>query len=139
MIKEKANVATAKKHFYGTGKRKTSIARVYLEPGEGKITINEREEENYFGREGLRHIIRQPFDVTGTLGQFNVRVNIYGGGTASQADALKYGIAKALLAVNPDYRKPLKNAGFLSRDARIVERKHYGHRGARRSPQYSKR
>lgn len=131
--------AQAKKYFYGTGKRKTSIARVYMEPGEGKMIVNDREDENYFGHEGLRHIIRQPLEVTGTAGQFNIRANIHGGGISSQADALKYGIAKALLTVNPDYRKPLKNAGYLKRDARIVERKHYGHRGARRSPQYSKR
>ncbi len=128
-----------KKYFAGTGRRKTSVARVYLEPGDGKITVNAREWEVYFGREGLRHLIRQPFGITGTEEQFNIRANVHGGGIASQADALKYGIAKALLQVNPDYRKPLKNAGLLKRDARIVERKHYGHRGARRSPQFSKR
>ncbi len=129
----------AKKYFYGTGKRKASIARVYMEPGEGKITINNRAEENYFGREALRYLVRLPFDVTGTLDQFDIKANIAGGGLSAQADALKYGVAKALLQVNQDYRKPLKNAGYLTRDARIVERKHYGHRGARRSPQFSKR
>ncbi len=128
-----------KKSFYGTGKRKTSIARVYLEPGEGKITVNKRTEEQYFGREAHRYLVRLPFEVTGTMNQFNIRANIAGGGLSSQADALKHGVAKALLAINPDYRKPLKNAGYLTRDARIVERKHYGRRKARRSPQFSKR
>lgn len=128
-----------KKYFYGTGKRKEAIARVYMEPGEGKIMVNERVEDDYFGREALRHLVRLPFDVTGTRDQFNVRANIAGGGLSAQADALKYGLAKALLQVNQDYRKPLKNAGFLTRDARIVERKHYGHRKARRSTQFSKR
>jgi len=132
-------MAQAKKYFYGTGKRKAAIARVYLEPGDGKIQVNTRPEEAYFGREALRYVIRQPLDVTGTIDQFNIKATICGGGTSAQADALKYGIAKALLDVNPDYRKPLKNAGHLKRDARIVERKHYGKRGARRSPQFSKR
>ena len=132
-------MAQSKNYFTGTGKRKTSIARVRLEPGDGKIVVNRREEESYFGHEGLRYLIRQPFEVTGTAAKFNVHANIRGGGICGQADALKYGIAKALLQINPDYRKPLKNAGHLTRDSRIVERKHYGHRGARRSPQYSKR
>jgi small subunit ribosomal protein S9 len=128
-----------KPYFYGTGKRKTAIARVFVSAGEGKMMINNREKDVYFGRETLRYLIKQPFVSTGTLDQFDVRANICGGGLSAQADALKYGIAKALLQVNADYRKPLKNAGFLTRDARIVERKHYGHRGARRSPQFSKR
>ena len=131
--------AAKKTYFYGTGKRKAAIARVYMEPGEGKMMINKRPEDEYFGREALRYLVRQPFDVTGTLDQFNIKANIVGGGVSAQADALKYGVAKALLQVNQDYRKPLKNAGFLKRDARIVERKHYGKRGARRSPQFSKR
>ena len=129
----------AKKPFYATGKRKTAIARVYLEPGEGKFNINNRTEEIYFGRVALSFLIRQAFDVTGTTNQFNVRAMIGGGGLSAQADALKYGVAKALLLVNPDYRKPLKNAGLLTRDSRIVERKHYGKRKARRSTQFSKR
>lgn len=128
-----------KKHFYGTGKRKTAIARVYLQPGEGKISINKKPAEEYFGTEALQLLVRLPFQVTGTVDQFDVRANIAGGGPSGQADALKYGVAKALLSINQDYRKPLKNAGFLTRDARIVERKHYGKRGARRSPQFSKR
>lgn len=129
----------AKQYFQSTGKRKAAIARVYMEPGDGAITVNSKAEEGYFGREALRYIIRQPFEITGTTDQFNIKANICGGGLSAQADALKYGIAKALLIVNPDYRKPLKNAGFLKRDARKVERKHYGKRGARRSPQFSKR
>ena len=132
-------MAQTKKYFYATGKRKTAIARVYIEPGEGTMTVNKRREEVYFGREALRFLVRLPFEVTGTVDQFNVRASISGGGLSAQADALKYGVAKALLKVNQDYRKPLKNAGFLRRDARIVERKHYGKRGARRSPQFSKR
>lgn len=132
-------MAQEKKYFRGVGKRKTSIARIYMEPGDGKITVNSRSDEQYFGRETQRYVIQQPFEVTGTTSQFNIKANISGGGLSSQADALKYGVAKALLEVNPDYRKPLKNAGLLRRDARIVERKHYGHRGARRSPQFSKR
>lgn len=133
-------MAQAKKpYFYGTGKRKRAIARVYMEPGDGTITINKRDEITYFGREALRFLVRLPFEVTGTKDQFNIMANISGGGVSAQADALKYGVAKALLKVNQDYRKPLKNAGFLTRDARIVERKHYGKRGARRSPQFSKR
>ena len=132
-------MAQAKKYFYGTGKRKAAIARVYIEPGDGKMTVNARPEEEYFGREALRYIIRKPLEITGTDKQFNIKANIIGGGISAQADALKYGVAKALLQVNPDYRKPLKNAGFLTRDARIVERKHYGKRGARRSTQFSKR
>lgn len=132
-------MAQAKKYFQGTGKRKTSIARVYLEPGDGTVNVNGSTGDEYFGREALRCLLLQPFDVTGTKDQFNVKAIISGGGLSGQADALKYGISKALLEVNPDYRKPLKNAGFLKRDARIVERKHYGKRGARRSPQFSKR
>lgn len=125
--------------FTSTGKRKTSIARVVMMPGSGKITANDRIFEDYFGRKALQMIIRQPFQVTGTADKFDISATLRGGGIASQADALKYGIAKALFAMNPDYRKPLKKAGFLSRDARIVERKKYGKHKARRSHQFSKR
>lgn len=125
--------------FPATGKRKTAIARIWLKPGEGQIEINGRPFDNYFGREALRIIIHQPFEVTGTVGKFNVTANLLGGGVSSQADALKHAISRALLAVNADYRKPLRRAGFLTRDSREVERKKYGHRGARRRPQYSKR
>ncbi len=134
-------MATAKapKRFTSTGKRKTSIARVILCAGEGKILVNDREFENYFGRESLRFIVHQPFEATGTAGKFDARVNLMGGGPASQADALKHAIAKALLLQNEEFRRPLRNAGLLTRDARIVERKKYGRHGARKRPQYSKR
>lgn len=125
--------------FRATGKRKTSIARVVMMPGAGQILVNKRPFENYFPRAALQMIVNQPFNVTGTLNKFDISANIAGGGVASQADALKFGIAKALLTMNPDYRKPLKKAGFLTRDARIVERKKYGKHKARRSHQYSKR
>ena len=121
------------------GKRKSSISRIMIAAGEGKILINEREFTNYFGRETLRYIVLQPFEATGTTGKYDIDASLYGGGPAGQADALKHSIAKALLSLNPDYRKPLRNAGLLTRDARIVERKKYGRRGARRRPQYSKR
>lgn len=125
--------------FSATGKRKTSVARVIMTPGNGQITINQRPFEDYFGRAALQMTACGPFKVTGTSDKFDIRANIKGGGMAGQADALKYGIAKVLLIMNPDYRKPLKKAGFLTRDARIVERKKYGKHKARRSHQYSKR
>ena len=131
--------AKGPKKTFTVGKRKCSIARIFLFPGEGKILINQREFPNYFGRESLRYIVLQPFEVTGTTGKYNVDVNLFGGGPAGQADALKHGIAKALVGLNPTFRKALRNAGLLTRDARIVERKKYGRRGARRRSQYSKR
>ena len=132
-------VAKPPKKFTAIGKRKSSIARIWLAPGEGKILVNGYDFPTYFGRETLRFIIHQPFEVTGTAGKFDIEANIAGGGPSGQADALKHAIARALLAVNTDYRKPLRRAGLLTRDARIVERKKYGRRGARRRPQYSKR
>jgi small subunit ribosomal protein S9 len=129
----------AVKKDFVIGKRKTAIARVLVLPGSGKIVVNEKEFPVYFGREALRFIVQQPFDVTGTAGQFDVTAQIVGGGPAGQADALKYAIAKGLLKSNAEFRKPLKVAGLLTRDARIVERKKYGRRGARRRSQYSKR
>jgi len=131
--------------YYGTGKRKTAIARVWLIPnGEGKITIRvsknkEVDAATYFGRLALLKIMEQPFEVTGTTGRFNVLCTVKGGGKSAQADAIKYGIAKALLAFNPELRQTLKKAGFLTRDARIKERKKYGQRGARARYQWSKR
>ena len=125
--------------FTATGRHKTSNARVIMTPGTGKIVVNKLPFEEYFGRRALQMIVHQPFNVTGTADKFDVRANIRGGGVASQADALKYSIAKALLNMNADYRKPLKKAGFLTRDARIVERKKYGRHKARRSHQFSKR
>lgn len=125
--------------FRATGKRKAAIARVLMKPGEGGFTINENTFEKYFGRAALQMIVKQPFKVTGTVDKFDILANITGGGLAGQADALKYGIAKALITMNPDYRKPLKKAGFLTRDSRIVERKKYGKHKARRAHQFSKR
>ncbi len=121
------------------GKRKTSIARIYMKPGQGTIQVNDRAFPDYFGREAHRYLVMQPLDVTGTTGQYDVEASIFGGGPAGQADALKYAIAKSLLRANPEFRKSLKNAGLLTRDSRIVERKKYGRRGARRRSQYSKR
>lgn len=131
--------AKTPKRLVAVGKRKSAVARIFLTVGEGKIVVNQREFPEYFGRESLRYVIQQPFDVTNTGGKFNVEANIFGGGPAGQADALKCAIAKALLQVSPDHRKPLKVAGLLTRDDRIVERKKYGRHGARKRPQYSKR
>jgi small subunit ribosomal protein S9 len=125
--------------IYATGKRKTSIARVWLEPGEGKFVINERALKEYFGRETGEMVVLQPFDITGTRNQFNVTINVHGGGTSGQSIAVRHGIAKALLQYNADFKDALKKAGFLTRDSRVKERKKYGRRGARRRPQYSKR
>lgn len=126
--------------IYATGKRKTSIARVWLEPGgEGEFYINERTLKEYFGRETCEMIILQPFDITGTRNQFSVKVNVHGGGITGQTIAIRHGISKALVQYNPDFKEILKKAGFLTRDSRVKERKKYGLRGARRRPQYSKR
>ncbi len=125
--------------FYSTGRRKTSVARVYLKPGEGNILINKKDADEYLMRETLKMIIMQPFELTGTTGQFDVSVNVNGGGISGQAGAIKHGISRALLKVSDDYRKPLKKAGYLTRDAREVERKKYGQRGARARFQFSKR
>lgn len=108
-------------------------------PGEGQIVINELALEKYFGRSSFQQLVRNPFKVTGTLNRFNVFANVVGGGLSGQADAVKHGIARALLSMNPDYRKPLKKAGFLTRDPRVKERKKYGHKKARKRFQYSKR
>ncbi|MFV1956230.1 MAG: 30S ribosomal protein S9 [bacterium] len=125
--------------YYGTGKRKTSIARVWLKPGEGNVLINKKDADEYLARETLKMIIMQPFEVTETVGKFDVSVNVNGGGVSGQAGAIKHGISRALLVVSPDFRKPLKKAGYLTRDAREVERKKYGQRGARARFQFSKR
>ncbi len=125
--------------IYATGKRKTAIARIWLEPGEGKFVVNERALKEYFGRETCEMIIMQPFDLTGTRNQFNVIANVHGGGIAGQSEAIRHGISKALLQYNPEFKDTLKKAGLLTRDSRIKERKKYGLRGARRRPQYSKR
>jgi small subunit ribosomal protein S9 len=135
-VKRREDVAEP---IYATGKRKTSIARVWLEPGEGKFVINERVLKAYFGRETCEMVILQPFDLTGTRNQFDVTVNVHGGGIAGQAEAIRHGISKALLLHNQDFKDALKKAGFLTRDSRVKERKKYGRRGARRRPQFSKR
>ena len=130
-------MATAK--FYGTGRRKKSIARVYLVPGTGKITINKRDMDEYFGLDTLKVIVRQPLAATETADKFDVLVNVRGGGYTGQAGAIRHGIARALLNVDADYRPILKSAGFLTRDPRMKERKKYGLKAARRAPQFSKR
>ena len=125
--------------IYATGKRKTSIARVWLRPGEGKFVVNERTLRDYFGRETSEMVVLQPFDLTGTRNQFDAEINVIGGGMSGQSIAIRHGISKALLQYNADFKDVLKKAGFLTRDSRVKERKKYGRRGARRRPQYSKR
>ena len=125
--------------FYGTGRRKKSIARVYLVPGTGKITINKRDIDEYFGLDTLKVIVRQPLAATETEGKFDVLVNVHGGGYTGQAGAIRHGVARALLQADNDYRPVLKAAGFLTRDPRMKERKKYGLKAARRAPQFSKR
>ena len=125
--------------FYGTGRRKSSIARVYLVPGTGKITINKKDMDNYFGLETLKIIVRQPLEATNTTDKYDVIVNVHGGGFTGQAGAIRHGIARALLQVDGEYRPTLKAAGFLTRDPRMKERKKYGLKAARRAPQFSKR
>ena len=130
-------MATTK--YYGTGRRKSSVARVYLVPGTGKITINKRDMDEYFGLETLKVVVRQPLTATETADKFDVLVNVRGGGYTGQAGAIRHGIARALLNVDADYRPVLKKAGFLTRDPRMKERKKYGLKAARRAPQFSKR
>jgi len=129
----------ADKVFTATGRRKTSVARVFLKQGKGKITINSRSLQEYFGRETARMIVMQPFDITQTAGNFDIDVNVTGGGNSGQAGAIRHGITRALMLLNPDFRSPLKKAGFVTRDPRAVERKKYGRHKARKRPQYSKR
>ena len=129
----------AKARYYGTGRRKSSVARVYLVPGTGKITINKRDIDNYFGLETLKLIVRQPLSLTETVDKFDVLVNVCGGGFTGQAGAIRHGISRALLQADADYRPALKKAGFLTRDPRMKERKKYGLKKARKAPQFSKR
>ena len=124
---------------YGTGRRKSSVARVYLVPGTGKITINKRDIDEYFALDTLKVIVRQPLVATETSDKFDVLVNVKGGGYTGQAGAIRHGISRALLTVDGDYRPVLKKAGFLTRDPRMKERKKYGLKAARRAPQFSKR
>ncbi len=125
--------------FYGTGRRKSSVARVYLVPGTGKILINKRDIDNYFDLETLKTVVRQPLVLTETTDKFDVLVNVKGGGTTGQAGAIRHGISRALLEADPEYKGALKAAGFLTRDPRMKERKKYGLKAARRAPQFSKR
>ena len=125
--------------YYGTGRRKSSVARVYLVPGTGKITINKRDIDEYLGLETLKVIVRQPLAATETVDKFDVIVTVKGGGYTGQAGAIRHGIARALLQVDADYRPVLKAAGYLTRDPRMKERKKYGLKAARRAPQFSKR
>ena len=132
-------MAKAATKFHGTGRRKKSIARVYLTPGKGNIVINKRSIDEYFGLETLKVIVRQPLAATDTADKFDILVNVKGGGYTGQAGAIRHGIARALLNVDADYRPILKKAGYLTRDPRMKERKKYGLKAARRAPQFSKR
>ncbi len=130
---------SAKPYFYGTGRRKKSVARVRIYPGTGMITVNGKDVDDYFGLETLKLIMNQPFEVTDTLGKFDIVANVRGGGLSGQAGAIRHGLARALLTADETYKKALKSAGFLTRDPRMKERKKYGLKGARRAPQFSKR
>ena len=132
-------MADRREAHVATGKRKSAVARVRLHPGDGKIVVNARALDDYFGRETSRMIVNQPFDVTETRGQYDAAVKVGGGGVAAQATAIRHGITRALLLANPDFRPVLKRAGFITRDPREVERKKYGRHKARKRPQYSKR
>ena len=134
MPKKKTNV-----NYLGTGRRKSSVARVYMTPGTGKIMVFEKTLEEYLPQEILRMVVKSPLVETGTEGQYDIYINVYGGGMTGQAGAMRHGISRALLDVGEDFRPVLKKAGFLTRDSRVKERKKYGLRGARRAPQYSKR
>ena len=130
---------TASERYYGTGRRKSSVARVYIMPGKGEITINKRGIDEYFGLETLKKIVRQPFETTNTSEKFDVLVNVHGGGYTGQAGAIRHGISRALVKADAEYRPALKAEGFLTRDPRMKERKKYGLKAARRAPQFSKR
>src|SRR5579864_2719394 len=132
-------MATQQQSHYGTGRRKTATARVYMQPGTGRITVNERPLDEFFGRETGRMIVRQPLEVVQMTGKFDFNVHVSGGGITGQAGAIRHGIARALMEYDESLRKPLRQAGFVTRDAREVERKKVGRRKARRGTQYSKR
>ena len=131
--------ATATDRSYATGRRKTAIARVWMTPGSGTITINKRDIDNYFGRPTSKMVLRQPLEATETVGRYDVQVNVCGGGLQGQAEAIRHGITRALMLINASFRPTLKKAGFVTRDDRKKERKKYGQRGARARFQYSKR
>ena len=128
-----------KAYFYGTGRRKSSVARVRVYSGNGKITINGRDIDDFFGLETLKLIVRQPITLTNTADKFDIVVNVKGGGVSGQAGAIRHGLSRALVTLNPEYRASLKAAGFMTRDPRMKERKKYGLKAARRAPQFSKR
>ncbi len=125
--------------YYATGKRKNAVARVWLMPGEGKVTVNGKPSDEYFPRQAWKFLVLQPFQVTETVGKYNTVANVHGGGLTGQAGALRHGISKALLEVSPTLRPPLKKEGLLTRDSRMKERKKYGQKGARKRFQFSKR
>jgi small subunit ribosomal protein S9 len=128
-----------KNAFYSTGRRKQAVARVWMMPGTGKIAINKREIDDYFGRATSKMVLRQPLELTETLGRYDIFVNVSGGGLSGQAEAIRLGVTRALMLINPSFRPALKKAGYVTRDPRIVERKKYGQRGARARFQFSKR
>ena len=132
-------MAKAKEQFYGTGRRKSAVARVYIRPGKGNITVNKRDIDDYFGLETLKVIVRQPLAALEATGKYDVKVTVKGGGYTGQAGAIRHGIARALVEADAEYRPVLKKAGFLTRDPRMKERKKYGLKAARRAPQFSKR
>ncbi|MFZ5598042.1 MAG: 30S ribosomal protein S9 [Bacillota bacterium] len=129
----------AQVQFYGTGRRKNAVARVYLVPGEGKVVVNAKQVLEYFGRKTLDMVVRQPLELTNTTGRFDVICKVVGGGVSGQAGAVRHGIARALIQADPNLRPVLKRAGFLTRDPRMKERRKYGLKKARRAPQFSKR
>ena len=132
-------MAKTANQYYGTGRRKSSVARVYLVPGKGDIIVNKKSLDDYFGLETLKMIVRQPLVATQTEDKFDIKVNVFGGGYTGQAGAIRHGIARALLTVDSEYRAALKKEGYLTRDPRMKERKKYGLKKARRAPQFSKR
>ena len=132
-------MATKELLVTATGRRKESIARVRLKPGSGEFAVNDRTLDDYFGRETSKMILKQPLEVVEQLGKVDISINVCGGGLSGQAGAIRHGISRCLIKLNPDYRPPLKKAGFLTRDARVVERKKYGRPGARKRFQFSKR
>ena len=129
----------ATEKYYGTGRRKSSVARVYVMPGTGNVTINKRDIDDYFGLETLKVIVRQPLETIGATDKFDIKISVHGGGYTGQAGAIRHGIARALVQADADNRPALKKAGFLTRDSRMKERKKYGLKAARRAPQFSKR
>ena len=132
-------MAVEKNAFYATGRRKRAVARVWMMPGSGAVQINHRDIDDYFGRATSKMILRQPLELTETIGRYDLHVNVSGGGLSGQADAIQHGITRALLKLNPTFRPALKRAGYITRDPRIKERKKYGQRGARARYQFSKR